>query len=349
MKINKLLWIIAFIFCQKNMNAMEIVKDSNNPLKLLELPEEILIKILEPNLEITYIQKTCKKINKITKELFKQKWDCLEKQNHLYFLSQAIKTINSLGSQEVNYDHFTKLYYYMADQINWPKYKEKNINITDPQLYINMDEHIQEMHDENLLRIWPKIHREITRKAEGLILQIPNNGDPVTAKQIRDYLNDKTNQESIKRVTRLYLGWMRLNCLPIELSLFTNLKKLDLAKNQLKSISIPETLVNLKKIYLGGNSLKSIEIPDTLTNLEKLYLHDNQIRSITIPDTLIKLKKLSLSYNRLTSLEIPETLTNLTEIDIEYNLLIFFKVPDNLIDQVRFYSQENEDWNCIIS
>ncbi len=116
-----------------------------------------------------------------------------------------------------------------------------------------------------------------------------------------------------KHVKILNLSHNRLERIPENISILTNLQTLYLYENQLQSL--PETfgqLSSLQHLELQYNKLKSL--PDTfgnLSRLEYLNLGENQLESL--PDTFGRLSRLEclvLSWNQLKSL--PDTLTQIT-------------------------------------
>jgi Leucine-rich repeat (LRR) protein len=119
------------------------------------------------------------------------------------------------------------------------------------------------------------------------------------------------------------------------LSLFKNLRELDLSWNKIEKI--PETLPNsLSELNLRHNKIE--KIPETLPNsLQELYLGYNKI--IKIPMTLPKsLQKLSLDDNQIK--EIPKTLPNsLQELYLNSNQIE--KIPETLPNSLQKLSLGN--------
>jgi C-terminal of Roc, COR, domain/Ras of Complex, Roc, domain of DAPkinase/Leucine rich repeat len=113
--------------------------------------------------------------------------------------------------------------------------------------------------------------------------------------------------------------------LPESLGQLSNLQKLELSSNQLKTL--PESLgqlSNLQKLNLSSNPLMTLpESLGQLSNLQELYLYNNQL--IMLPESLGKLsslQKLVLSFNQLTTL--PDwigQLTQLKTLQLEENLI----------------------------
>jgi protein phosphatase 1 regulatory subunit 7 len=80
---------------------------------------------------------------------------------------------------------------------------------------------------------------------------------------------------------------------------------LDLANNKIKVISGLEHLTNLRKIDLGANRIRSIDPQQfaNLVNLEELWLGKNKIEKIEGLSNLKKLRRLDVQSNRLTAVE----------------------------------------------
>jgi len=89
----------------------------------------------------------------------------------------------------------------------------------------------------------------------------------------------------------------------------TNLQKLYLANNKLKTMAGLSGLKHLRVIDLGSNRLRSIDESELsgLENLEELWLGKNKIDRIQGLKKLTKLRRLDLQSNRLTVVENLET------------------------------------------
>lgn len=186
-----------------------------------------------------------------------------------------------------------------------------------------------------------------------------------------------------KNVVCLYLGNQELEILPNEIYSYSNLKVIDVSKNNLIEISEElQSLKNLTKLILSNNvNLNLIQVFNVLEKIPKLnslYLDKNQITSLptevsylknikilslhsnnltTIPIEIVelrKLKKLLLSGNKIKFF--PEGFNSLNELEIltiDNNL--FDKLPEEIIDltslrELYFGNKEinlNESFNIL--
>lgn len=149
----------------------------------------------------------------------------------------------------------------------------------------------------------------------------------------------RASNDTILRMTELYLLGERIGEIPKEISILTNLISINLQSNNITQIPkeffklnkllylslnsnlitvIPREiskLVNLKKLNLSTNQIR--EIPKelwTLTNLQVIYLYRNLLGPhITIPDDIINLKCLycvDLTHNNISQLNYNNSLNN---------------------------------------
>ena len=109
----------------------------------------------------------------------------------------------------------------------------------------------------------------------------------------------------LTNLTKLFLGYNSLTCLPDSIKYLTQLQVLSLSFNNITSIpdSI-DSLTNLEVLHLSNNQLVSISNNiGQLSSLTELFIHNNLLA--VLPDSickLIKLQKLYVSDNLLTAL-----------------------------------------------
>ncbi len=321
-------------------------------MKLDELPEDLLINILDSAEKPSLIPQSCKQFQLISQKILSKKWSVLKSLSDKYYISRAINIINLPEDKKPTYKDFSKLYSILAEYMGSPITKENDLDITNVELYLEMNEKIQMIQDRNLILIWPRIFSCIIQQTTGLAVPINTERLNPTAQEIRECLNNQYNQPAIKQIIQLNLDWCALTCIPIELSLFTGLTRLDIKfSSQLHSINIPNTLTNLQGLHLGWNRLSSIKIPNTLIKLGAINLQNNQLTSMEIPDTLIHLKELNASNNPLTSIIIPSTLENLQELKFNSEELDSIVISDRIsnIIQANLANQKNKCRCCTIS
>jgi hypothetical protein len=137
-----------------------------------------------------------------------------------------------------------------------------------------------------------------------------------SAEEIREFLNDPTNDLVLEQITKLNLCELKLNAVPPELGRLTRLEELDLSHNQLGKVpnfSFP----NLAYFTLTGNKLREVP-PFDLPNLVVLHLSENELTELP-PFNFSNLQDFNVSCNKLTKANIP--FPNLTELDLRYNEL----------------------------
>lgn len=191
--------------------------------------------------------------------------------------------------------------------------------------------------DQALVKLWVKIKRQLTDAP------ILNSGD-----EIRQWLNNPANADSLNRITALFLDnlgllvlppeignftelrtlclqWNKLSCLPDSIGNLRQLQKLLLFHNELSSLpSSLENLTGLRELHLGENHFTSL--PDFIGNFTELQIFgisSNMLRSL--PDSIGNLTQLldfDATFNKLSSL--PESISHLTQLrtlTLDHNLL----------------------------
>lgn len=131
----------------------------------------------------------------------------------------------------------------------------------------------------------------------------------------------KEIDETLNKVTQLSLKNRGLSKCPEAISLLTELVKLDLSENQLKTMPDISKLVNLQILNIQRNNLTEAPNLEQHVQLAKLHLDHNQL---TTPPNLkcnTKLKMVILSHNKLVEAPIVNGLVKLFGIDISYNLI----------------------------
>ncbi len=205
------------------------------------------------------------------------------------------------------FQSFIKLYEKLTKLAGKPMTKPE-VDITSPQVLLELAREAQQVQDENLAKVWSKMRQAIVAATPAVEAAMPAKNSAL--EQIRDWLRNEENQAAIQQVTELDLNWFGLTCLPEEISLFIGLRALWLLNNQLREVSIPKTLTALERLSVSCNQLEEVTIFDTLTALQAIYLYDNQLEEVTIPNTLTALRDIWLRDNRLTlkSIRIPDVI-----------------------------------------
>ena len=99
---------------------------------------------------------------------------------------------------------------------------------------------------------------------------------------------------------------------------FKELKKLDLALNNLTDISVLSDLKSINELWLDINQISDISALSGLTNLTYLNLWSNQISDISALSGLTNLTHLDLDSNPISDADIESLKSSLPNCDIEY-------------------------------
>ncbi len=294
-----------FVFFGRQLSAMQVSPD--RPLGLLDLSDDILEKILFLTeeelafieLEHCSISLVCRRLREVSKKSYAVLFDFLKSTQRSRVVSDSIDYAGLSHEVSSSYNTLSKLYISMAKQLQLSEEKPLVFNLLDQKVYIDMCEKLEVIKNHDLVKIWPRLYEAFSQQAGGLAVGV--SVDDVEVQEVRECLSCPGNQAAISMVKSLDLNNLGLNSLPFEVSVFVNLKTLNLDENQLKFIKIPDTLVNLEELNLDFNKLLLIKIPDELVSLKSLHLAKNRLESIEIPDTLVNLERLALDGNFLRS------------------------------------------------
>ncbi|WP_371803071.1 leucine-rich repeat domain-containing protein [Candidatus Lokiarchaeum ossiferum] len=120
-------------------------------------------------------------------------------------------------------------------------------------------------------------------------------------------------------VIELILKYKNLTSIPEEISYFLFLKRLDLSRNRINSISRLNSLQLLEELYLRENDLSILENFETLSQLKILDLSNNQIDQIDGLYNQVNLDILDLSNNNIKKIVGLEKCYKLTELKLNRN------------------------------
>lgn len=136
---------------------------------------------------------------------------------------------------------------------------------------------------------------------------------------VEEFITIKGRQYSTN-LTSLSLNGKELTNKDIKsLNKMTNLKYLNLNKNQISDISALSELKNLTELSLNSNEVNDISALANLTKLEKLNLGCNNISDISALSSLINLTDLDIWNNKISDISPVSGLTNLTTLSITQN------------------------------
>jgi hypothetical protein len=94
----------------------------------------------------------------------------------------------------------------------------------------------------------------------------------------------------------------------------------DLSGNQLPNLALPPS-PQLAFLQLANNNLTSLTLPAGMTNLGAIFLQSNQLTNLTLSPGLTNLVQLDLRDNNLTKLILPPDLTRLSLLLLDGNPL----------------------------
>jgi hypothetical protein len=93
-------------------------------------------------------------------------------------------------------------------------------------------------------------------------------------------------------------------------------------KNQLKSVTIPDSVVTIKYKAFKNNLLESVVIPDSVVSLGEyentgwwgeVFMDNKNLKSVTLPNSLTTIEKSTFQNTGLTSVDIPNSVTTIGE------------------------------------
>lgn len=149
------------------------------------------------------------------------------------------------------------------------------------------------------------------------------------AKQIYVEMFSEMTELDLSNANGLIKNVKGLNVLNLE-----NVKVLNLSRNQISSID-PEDIKNLRsleELILYDNNLKSLTLPTSLLNLKKLNLNKNYLSSIDI--SFINIGEVYLSFNKFTSIN------DITMPRIIYNTDLYVELfNNNILDADAAYTE----------
>ncbi len=315
----------------------ELFNSHNDYLSMMA--DDILIKILSKHEELdpVILSPVAKRFRNIVELILAEKWQSLKFQEQNKLIPQIIKSMNLPKDSLINYSNYIELYKYILTLTEEKTPTSKPKNITNHEHLFGITEKLA---DKNLMKLWPRLRNAIIRETPNTRSSIVTN--VVSPEQIREWLNNQQNLPAIQALNDLNLIGLGLTILPEEISLFVNLKTLNLSLNLLETTNIPDTLVNLETLEIESNPLRTILIPNTLTNLKTLELHLNKLRILDIPDQLVKLEVVDASFNELKAINIPNTIRSLRELNLNNNKLTKINIASSLTNLESLYLASNE-------
>lgn len=173
--------------------------------------------------------------------------------------------------------------------------------------------------DVSLMNCWVEIRRKLPYNPS-----LPD--EEASAIDIRSFLNTSSELMLIRELDFSNIG---LSCLPPEIRLFQNLRKLNLNQNKLTYLNL-SSLPHLKSISVEGNQLTSA-ILNNLPELKSAHLNNNYLMEVVFCETPL-LTRLHLHNNFLPRFT-TKSLPNLRHLHLEGNFLTTIEIeyPSQLI------------------
>ncbi len=201
-----------------------------------------------------------------------------------------------------------------------------------PVLSMQFANMFRELENKNLKKIWDKIHSQ----------QPDSFPDLSSSTDVRLFCNNPKNHPKWDEIVKIAFSNSNLCVFPNELSLLTNVTKLDLSDNGIKEIPHFPTLPQLKKLKLTNNKLTKVPALGGSPLLQDLYLNNNRISIITGLTLLSGLQELFMEDNKVTDISCLSVLTNLQVLNVNKNLLTDISNIGRLPELRWLYLKENQ-------
>ena len=122
----------------------------------------------------------------------------------------------------------------------------------------------------------------------------------------------------------------------------TNLRELNLSRNNVTDISALGGLTKLTYLDLGGNNITDISVLESLTNLKVwLSLSGNRITDISVLGGLTNLVRLDLGFNNITDISVLGGLTKLEELFLRDNSITDISALGGLTKLKELFLRDN--------
>ena len=189
--------------------------------------------------------------------------------------------------------------------------------------------------------------------------QKDKNGKKITEEMILSSLENKN--KNLSEINSIDLSNQKLlsfiNKYEIDFDKISQIEKINISHNLIKSFNDLSIFINLKKIILNDNQIIEINFISSLQNIEELNLSNNKITSILPLRKNIKLKQLDISNNKLANKEETiNTLKNLTILEdlqiknnpflseiFGYKQLFLFELPSLLLFDLEKIDEVDRD------
>ncbi len=185
-----------FLFFLLSIKSHVFVAAQVELVTLGQLPDDILLCVLEYDNDLLKTSGVCKKFDSLVKLIYKKRWEELKGQSQVEHIPRILDAIELVYGKEPKYVHFKELYGYMLKQVGpYTTIELKNFDISSSQALLAMDKDIQ-----RLLLIWGDLRAMIVlEQLAGGINVIGYSSSP---EQIVQWLNHPGNLPVVHKALR---------------------------------------------------------------------------------------------------------------------------------------------------
>ena len=102
------------------------------------------------------------------------------------------------------------------------------------------------------------------------------------------------------------------------------------SKNQLTSVTIPNSVTTIGDYAFRSNQITSVTLPNSVTTIGENAFYENRLTSVTIPNSVTTIGKSAFRSNQLTSVIIPNSVTSIGNSAFANNQLTSVTIPSSV-------------------